>query len=187
MPELKDYSGEYKPDLKLEDFSKDFLIRLMRAWASAYLRVDEMWYMSVAERTSAQEAFDCQLAAWLRIAETSVPKIAKAANIQVNDIVDFLKVTQILPDGVQAGIFEAEFDIRSRNHVIVTITRCRTLEFLEKNAPERIVSVCHGIDIPINEKYLTVFLPDAEFPPLKLPDGPRKSLDEVPCIWEMRR
>lgn len=31
MTELKDYSGEYKPDLKLEDFSKDFLIRLMHS------------------------------------------------------------------------------------------------------------------------------------------------------------
>src|SRR4030042_2412999 len=146
-----------------------------------------MWHNVVAERTSAQKAFDCQLAAWFRIAEINVPKIAKAANIQVNDIVDFLKVAQVMPDGVQAGVFEAEFDIRRRNHVIMTITRCRTLEFLEKRAPERIVSICHGIDIPINEKYLTIFLPDAKFPPLKLPDGPRKSPDEIPCIWELRR
>jgi hypothetical protein len=32
MPELTDYSGEYKPDIKYEDFSKDFLIKLMNIW-----------------------------------------------------------------------------------------------------------------------------------------------------------
>ena len=30
MSDLKDYSGEFDPNLKMEDFSKDFLIKVMR-------------------------------------------------------------------------------------------------------------------------------------------------------------
>ncbi|MFC1943892.1 hypothetical protein ACFLX5_00065 [Chloroflexota bacterium] len=185
MTELADYSGEFKQDLNFEDFSKEFLVRLMREWASAYLRVDECWYNEVSQRAGIELASSCQVSAWLKIAERSVPKIAKAANIQVNDVVDFLKVSQLVPDGFLSGVFECEFDIKNRNHVIFTLTRCRTLDFLEKYSPERIVSVCHGIDIPVNERYISVFLPDAKMPPLKLPDGPRKDPSETPCKWEI--
>ncbi|MDD5094833.1 MAG: hypothetical protein PHV74_10710 [Dehalococcoidia bacterium] len=31
-PELEDLSGPFNPDLKHEDFSKEFLLRLMEGW-----------------------------------------------------------------------------------------------------------------------------------------------------------
>ncbi len=35
MSEMNDYSSPFKPNLKREDFSKDFLIKLMRGWQYA--------------------------------------------------------------------------------------------------------------------------------------------------------
>jgi hypothetical protein len=187
MGELQDYSGEFVPKIDLHDFSKDFLIRLMHAWSSAYLRIDEIWNQAVVKHTGdAQLALNCELDCWFNVAERTVPRIAKAANIEVKDIVDAMKVWQMCPDGTLAGVYEAEYDIKNRNHIILAVTRCRTLEFLEKNAPERIRTVCHDIDIPMNEKYLTALVPDAEMKPLLLHDKPREKPNETPCIWELK-
>ena len=187
MGELQDYSGEFKPQIDLHDFSKDFLIRLMHAWSSAYLRIDEIWNQAVVKHTGdAKLALNCEMDCWFNVAERTVPRIAKAANIVVKDIVDAMKVWQMCPDGTLAGVYESAYDIKNRNHIILTVTRCRTLEFLEKNAPERIKSVCHDIDIPMNEKYLTVLVPNAEMKPLLLHDEPRKDPNETPCIWELK-
>jgi hypothetical protein len=37
MPELQDLSGPFNPNLKFEDFSKDFLLKLMTEWQWAWL------------------------------------------------------------------------------------------------------------------------------------------------------
>jgi hypothetical protein len=37
MDELKDYSGDYIPNLKLQDFSKDCLVSLYNATGKLYL------------------------------------------------------------------------------------------------------------------------------------------------------
>jgi len=42
--ELSDYHGQFNPDLKFEDFSKDFLIKLIRRYAAGYLKLGEFWY-----------------------------------------------------------------------------------------------------------------------------------------------
>jgi hypothetical protein len=38
MEELKDYSGEFRRDIKLQDFSKDALVRLWTAASKLYIR-----------------------------------------------------------------------------------------------------------------------------------------------------
>ena len=40
MKELQDYSGSFRPDLKLQDFSKDALVRMWQAAAKLYIGID---------------------------------------------------------------------------------------------------------------------------------------------------
>ena len=185
MAEMNDYSGEFKPDLRWEDFSKDFLISLIRETAGAYTRIDEIWYSKVAPLLGEEKAFDLELAVWDRVAEVTVPKFARLGGVEVKDIVDVLKVWQLCPDGTLAGVFDAEYEIRDRDHVIFTITRCRILELFERKMPERIVPVCQKAEQAGMESYFRTFIPDVVVTPLKLP--PRKSPDEIPCKWEFRR
>jgi hypothetical protein len=186
MRELKDYSGDYKPDLKLEDFSKDFLVKMMIAWGRAYINMTECWFQAVKEqmKVSNEECAKCETLAWKKIAETSVPKIAKSLDIEVKDIVDAMKVWQILPDGPRGGVFDTEVEVKDRNHIMLTVTKCRSLDWMEKNAPYRIEPMCHELEVVAFNRYLTVFLPNAHANPVKLP--PRKSPNEVPCIWEIK-
>lgn len=188
MRELRDYSGEFDPSLKLEDFSKEFLVKLMQQWAYAYLRMDEIWTDVIRGKLSKEETIKCELEAWGKVAEATLPRIAEAMNIQPKTILDVMKIWQILPDGVGTGLYDATYEIKNENHILWILDRCRTLEFLEKNGnTERLVEACQVLDPFVLEKYLKVFLPDAEVKPLKLPTGPREDPTEKPaCIWEFK-
>jgi hypothetical protein len=189
MSELRDYSGEFKPDLQIEDFSKDFLVKLMRQWSAAYLRMTELWNDAIVRRWGTEAAIPCEVEAWVRTSEITHPRIAKALNMEPKNIVDIMKLIQILPDGVGAGIYDPEYEIINENHVIMKFVRCRTLEFYEKrNQPERIVTVCQKVDPPVIERAVTVWFPNAEMKPLWVPSGPRSEEEKgkPPCAWEFK-
>ncbi len=95
MKEMNDYSGPFKPDARWEDFSKDFLIKIMRLWQQAYLDMAGMCYMAVEKRCGFDTAVACEDEAWNRVVERMTPKYVKAANIQLNTALDSLKVLQL--------------------------------------------------------------------------------------------
>ena len=122
--------------------------------------------------------------AWIRIAKEIIPKFSQVGNIKVTDVLSWFKVMQLVPEGPGAGIYEAEYEVKDRNDLIVTFTRCRTLEFFEKKAPERIVPFCQVGEKFGMEQYIWPFLPGAQVVPLKLP--PRESVNDIACKWEFK-
>ena len=64
LEELNDLSGPFNPELKFEDFSKEFLIKLMHSWQRAYLRLSAIWYQAVLERFGMDAADSCNLEVW---------------------------------------------------------------------------------------------------------------------------
>jgi hypothetical protein len=181
IPELTDLSGPFYPNLRHKNFSKDLLLKMMHAWQYAWLIMNGGYYDIVRERFGFEAANECELAAWTRVGERVNPRYAKMANIQLNTAVDSLKALQ-LPLDSTIGLYPAEYEIKSPNHVIATITRCRTLDYLEKDEPERIEPICYRLEKQITEKYL--INPKIKVTPLKLP--PRKSPQEIACQWEFK-
>ena len=47
--EMDDYSGPYDPNLTFNDFSKEFILKLMQVWQYAWLHMTEAWYDAVKE------------------------------------------------------------------------------------------------------------------------------------------
>ncbi|MDD5095622.1 MAG: hypothetical protein PHV74_14785 [Dehalococcoidia bacterium] len=186
--ELNDYSGEYKVDLKFEDFSKEYLIRILHAWSKSYLRMDETWYRITAERSGEAEAKKCRELFWSRIADANMPKLAKELGIEVKTVLDAMKAWQLIPDGVATGYYPCEAEVINPNHIIWTITRCISLEWFEKqNDAEQINWLCNQVEAPAFERYLKSLLPKAEIKPLIIPDGPRKDPKGTPpCRWELK-
>jgi len=183
MPELDDYSGPFKPDLRFEDFSKEFLLKLIHSWQYAWLHMAGAWYDAISKRWGAEAANDCNLEVWLRIGERVVPRYAKIANIpEIDTVLDALKVQQLPLDNIIGGLFQPEYDIKSPNHVIMTFRRCKTLEVFERDSPERIEHVCHVLEPAVFQSYC--INSDIKLTPLKLP--PRKSPEEIACQWELR-
>jgi hypothetical protein len=187
MSELKDYSGKFKPDLKYEDFSKHFLVKMIKEYSAAYMRLDKIWFKTVEEVLGDEKTNKLNIKVWDEVAKQSVKRFATAANIQIKDVVDVMKAWQMCVDGSLGGMFPVAYDIKSTNHVILTITRCEILEQNEQNDPRRIELICHELEQKAMKSYFNCFLPDVQVKPLKLPpSGGRKSPDEVACIWEYK-
>ena len=178
--EMNDYSGPFQPDLTFNDFSKEFLLKLMHVWQYGWLHMTEAWYNAVKQRFGVDAANECETQAWETIGERVNPRFAKVANIELNTVVDSLKCLQLPLDNTTGGLFPAEAKIINPNHVIWTIPRCQSLEYFEAKEPERIKHVCHINEKRIIERYLVNR--NIKVTPLKLP--PRKSPDDIACQWE---
>jgi len=184
MEELQDYSMDFDPEMKFEDFSKEFIIKLLHEYARSYILIDGLWSTEITQKHGDAVARDCDLAVWLRIEEIIYPRIAKILNIQVKDVLDVLKTWQLAPDGYKQDYYDIELDVKNSNHVIWTTKRCGMLSYFERKAPEKIASVCHDMEQPIMQKIFGIFNPDMRVKLLKLP--PRKSPDEIACQFEFK-
>ena len=184
MQELNDYSGPLKDDLRLEDFSKEFIIKLAKEWQNRYPLQEELWVEMIKDRFGQKEADELEMIFNTRMAELSLPRMAKLANIQVKDMVDVMKVFQLIVEGLMGFQPDSTYEIVNRNHVIWTVKRCLNLEYFEKVDPTRIVSFCQDKEERYLYIYTGVLLPDCEIKALKLP--PRESREEIACQWELK-
>jgi hypothetical protein len=103
--ELDDYSGPYKPDLEFEDFSKEALVRLLRAYRTIFVGLMGMWNTVNRERMSVEEAFGLDADVYERqLGKFEVPLLKQAMKIEGDDVETLLKIFQICPDGdAEAG------------------------------------------------------------------------------------
>ena len=120
MPELTDYSGPFNPDLKFDDLSKDFLLKLIEIWQYSWLHMTEAWYDAVKKRFGDDVANHCENEAWITVGERVNPRYAKVANIQLNTIADCLKCIQLPLDNITGGLNTAELDIKGKDVAILT-------------------------------------------------------------------
>jgi len=94
------------------------------------------------------------------------PRYPKIANIQLNTVLDSLKCLQLPLDNNIGPLYPVEYEIINPNHVIMTISQCRSLVYYEREAPEMIKPVCHELEEATIRHYLI------------------KSQEEIACQWE---
>ena len=182
MEELQDYSGEFKPDLRMQDFSKDAFVRLWRACGALHLGLDEVWYGVIKERYGEEIALELDSEVWRRQAIPELQRLSKAMNIQGDDVAALFKACQVGPSG--GAVADMAYELKNNAHGILTFNRCLPLEWVEKYGnPARQKQMC-DFDIRFFEIWAKYLNPKMKVNPLKLP--PRKSKDEVPCIWEFK-
>ena len=178
---LRDYSGEFAPDLKLECFSRTTLIDLLKLYSRFYLAMDGFWYLSIKEKFGNAEALDRDLWVWKRGGKYEIERIVKLLKISGTDVLTFMKALQFLPWILQMA---KEVDVKNKNHAILTITYCPILLALEKEGEGREEDICKIADRECFEQYAHFFDPNIEVTPLKLP--PRQSKEEICCQWEFK-
>jgi len=188
MEELKDYSGEYNPDLKLEDFSKEALVGLLKSYQTIFVGLMGMWNTVNRERMSAEEAFKLDADVYERmVSKFALPLVTDAMNIHGHDVVTMLKYFQVAPDGAREGLYEFGYDIKNRNHAILTFTRCPSLFYFERKGSDKdIDALCGpgGVEERAFIELCKYFNPNMKCVALKLP--PRRSKDDICCQWEFK-
>jgi len=183
VEELQDYSGELRPDLEMTDFSKEALVRLWRAAAKGQVGIDGAWYTLVSERWGDAVAKELSAEVWRRVPEPDFRRTRQAMNISGDDIASVLKVAQIAAQG--GGLLGIECQLKDKNYGMLTVRRCRWLEWFERTGDMEFLKwSCEFLDPEVfaNVAYLTN--PKIKVTPLKLP--PRESPDEIACQWEFK-
>ena len=178
---LGDYSGDFRPNIRLEDFSKDALIRLIQLYSRLYFALDGFWYLSVKERFSDEDAVACDLWTWERQRTYELDRLTKAMKVQGNDVVTLIKAFQLDP-----WMWSANYrvEVKNRNHAVLTFVDCPTLVGLEREGERREEVICKVVEQKVFEEWAHYFNPSIQVRGLKLP--PRKSKDEIACQWEFK-
>ena len=183
MKELQDYSGEFVPNLKWQDFSKDALIGLLTECQRALIMLDGFWHTKVAAELGIEKADAWGAEVWGKdYVRRMVPRIMKTMNIEGNDVETYMKYLQVDP-GLPLELWDCHVDLKDKNNAVWTVNRCPSLLFMEKEGQGRETIVCQGMEFEAIKGYARFFNPAIKVTPLKLP--PRKSQDELPhCQWE---
>ncbi|MCX6000760.1 MAG: DUF6125 family protein [Chloroflexi bacterium] len=182
MAELNDLSGPFNPHLKYEDLSKEFLLKLDRSWQWSWLQLDAAWYDEVQKRFGMQVASGCDVEMWQRCGDRCNTRYAKIARIPLTNVVDSLKLVQLPLDNATGAIYPTQVDVKNENHAVLTVTRCPSLEWCERSAPERIVPMCQVNEIQVNRSYFVNR--HIQLSATKLP--PRRGPDDIACQWELK-
>ena len=179
MGDMHDYSGEYNPDLKLENFSPEFLRELVKMYGKFYIAMDGFWYLGVKEHIDNETALKIDLWVWDKVARYELKRLAKMAGIEGDGIDAVFKFLQIVP-WMQVTEFRAELESPTRG--VLTVTKCSILEALEREGQGREADICSQVDTAALRAYARFFNPDIKVEPLFLP--PRDDREGICCRWE---
>ena len=131
---LNDYSGELLADIDLGMFTKEALIDLLELYGKLWLATDGFWYLTVKERLRNEDALACDLSFWEKYSKYEAQRLTKIMGIKGNDVAAFIKNFQVSP---WFRNLEHKLEIKTRNHILLTVVNCPTLLALEKEGEGR--------------------------------------------------
>ena len=178
MEKLNDDGGQILTGLKITDFSTDALVKLLKLYGKLYLAADGFWYLTVKERMSNEEALACDIQVWDKLCRYEMKCITEQMGIQGNDVATLMKAIQLTP---WFWSMDYDIEIKGRNYAMYTVTRCSTLEALEKEGEGRESQICKIAEPRMLKCYASFFNPAIEITCLQAP--PRKSRDGICCRW----
>lgn len=183
IPELSDLSGPLYTKLTRDHFSKDFILKLMNNYQYSWLIVNGGYYDGLRNRgVDFDTRNQLELESWRSMAKKVNWRYPKIGNFEMKTVLDSLKAMQLPLDNT-VGLFRPSYEIVNPNLVYEKVEKCRTLEYLQKAEPERIIPMCRELEKPIIEAYM--LNPKIKLTPTKLP--PHEDPNETPCcIWEIK-
>jgi len=186
MKEIQAYTGNFDPDLRLENFSKTLLVNLLKEYARLGLLLEAQFNSLIARKFGAEAATDINLAARLVVEPIEMKTIKEIIGVPGNDVVSMIKTMHWVPDGPMNGdTFQLNYDVKNNNHVIMTVSKCKSMEFYERHGDDKgMNNLCERLEPPIFDAICKAINPDMKMTPIILP--PRKSKDDICCQWEIK-
>lgn len=182
MADLADYSGPFKPDLKMTDFTKEALVRLWKAAGKQYCGLDGIWYGLIKERWGEEAAAEMDAEVWRRMTPLEVGWTREALSISGDDVEAVMKWAQV-DIGTATVMPELKCELRSEKTGIMTVQRCQGLDYFERHGEIKLLkNACQVVDVEGFQKAANLFNKNIKCTPLKLP--PRQSPDEIACQWQ---
>lgn len=188
MAELDDYSGAYDPNMQFASFSREALIRLLQAYQVNFVGYMGMWNTHNREHMAVEEAWDRDATVYEKsVRMFELPLVCQAMKIEGDDVESMLKYFQMCPDGARQGFYQFEAELLSKDHAVLTFTRCPSLSYFErKKSDVDIRCLCGpgGCEDRAFKAICQYFNPKMQCKALTLP--PRQSEEDICCKWEFK-
>lgn len=175
---LSDYSNQFLPQVKLEDFTHEALAGLLKSYAKLLLGLDGIWHRRVKERI-ADEVLACDIQVWQDFVKFEVAMIRRQMKIRGNDITALMKVMQLCP---WFQLTESDIVIEGNSRATLTVAYCATLDSIENKSERPGYESCTVVFRNIRKSIAYLLNPDIKVECLKSP--PRKSKADICCQWE---
>jgi hypothetical protein len=121
IADLEDYSGEFIPNLlRLQDFSKDALVRLVEAASKDDIGLEGIWLSTIRRRYGDEVAFSSSKEVWQTTYLPEVQHSTSAMNISGDNIAALFKYLQI--DTAFGAMFTVKCELIRPNLGIATVT-----------------------------------------------------------------
>jgi uncharacterized protein DUF6125 len=179
MRKLKDYSGNIKPGIRLEDFTPETLARMVKLYSKLYQAMDGFWYLTIMDKINNETAFNMDVDTWRKVCPYEMKRITETLNISGNNVAALMKAIQFTPWFMSS---EYIVEMINENHAILTVTKCTTLTALEKEGQGREIEICTVFEPMVFQLYANYFNPDITVQYLVAP--PRASSSGICCQWE---
>jgi hypothetical protein len=172
-PELKDYSGQFlsgmNTDETAKNFSKETFARVIEAGGMLYTGIDGMYIAACQAKWGGEIAFKLDAELWRQTVGTDVSRVRRALNIQGEDVEALFKCYQFMP-GIIGKMPEVEYSLKSKNEGILTVRRCRSLNYCVKHGWSALQRhLCEVVDVEGFQNTARMVNPDIKATPLKLP------------------
>ncbi len=188
MPELNDYSGEFKPDFQFADLSKETLIKLTENYQRIFQGLCVVSLQVLQEEKGKDEGQRQFNEIYRRVMERfSIPLIRKALNIRDNDVISMFKYFQVAPDGCRGGgMYDFDIRVKDKNDVSYSGKFCQNASYYEKQGDtdglHRLCASGPGsLEHSAYEAICKAFSPDMKMEWPLLP--PRANKDAPFCQW----
>jgi len=177
----EDRDAAAEVDLKLEDLPSESLVGLVRLYSRLMMDIDGLWFLSMKNRVSNEEAIACDNWVWGKVVKKMLDDLAGLIGVQGRDVVDFMKVIQATP---LHYVVEETMEAQDRNRATLTVTHCPMLAALEKEDAGRDTLHCRLACSVTRTRHAKLFNPAIEVRCLTMP--PRKDKQGVFCRWEYK-
>ena len=193
MEELQDYSGplsrDLQPRVSLDAFSKDAIVRMTAEATKLYLGSEGGCYTVARKRFGEELANHMDRELWLeRAAPQVVARLRKLFRIDGDDVASFLKFLQIEP---LFAINLVEYELREPKLGVVTVRRCRSLEYFERHGEEGLQKNACGMHASGLQRTARDFNPQMRVKAVTLPPrqitmgNPGRKQPPIACRWEV--
>jgi hypothetical protein len=178
MAERKDYSGEFDPDFRYEDLSKEALVRLVREFALIAQLLDRSVFAAVGLRYGQQAVEELAIEEWRGASPIYTERIRQIMNIEGNGVPAIFKQLQLDP-GFAQHYMDVEYEVVDEQHGFFQLRSCGALLDVEPYGERSVRSMCHAIEDGTFDVTAQAVNPRARIRPVHRP--PRAPADQAPA------
>jgi hypothetical protein len=183
MPERKDYSGEFDPDFRYEDLSREALVRLVREYALIVQLLDRSVFAAIGLRYGQQAVEELAIEEWRGASPIYTERIRRIMNIEGDGVTAIFKQLQLDP-GFAQHYMDVEYEVVDERHGFFQLRSCGALLDVEPYGERPVRSMCHAIEDGTFDVTAQAVNPRARIRAVHRP--PRVPAGRVPvCRWEV--